>query len=178
MRRWLRPAGYALIAVGVVALGLGVTTIVGSDDSSDGQASPIAVALRSAGPAAAPFRDLTVTPIGVGGHVLRVVIADSATERSVGLRARRTIGRYDGMLFVFDADTTGAFTMSTVPVALDIAFYDRDGSVVKRLRMTPCAGTDAECPRYQAGGPFRFALETLVTGEGLPRGSLTGPSPG
>jgi uncharacterized membrane protein (UPF0127 family) len=74
------------------------------------------------------------------------------------------------MLFVFDGPTSTGFTMSTVPVALDIGFYDSDGRPVDRLRMEPCAGSEAACPVYRADGPFRFALETLA-GD-LPRGRL------
>lgn len=135
--------------------------------------SPVDAALRAARPAATPFRGLTATRVVVGKRTLHVVIADSDRERTQGLRRRHTIGRYDGMLFVYPGATTATFTMSTVPVALDIAFYDSDGRVVRRLRMKPCAGSDSTCPGYPSGGGFRFALETL--GGDLPRGRLQSP---
>jgi uncharacterized membrane protein (UPF0127 family) len=98
------------------------------------------------------------------------VIADDDDERSEGLRRRETIGGYDGELFAYDETAEHIFTMSTVPVALDIGFYDVDGNLVNRFRMEPCAGTDAECPPYPSEEPFRFAVETLA-GE-LPSGPL------
>jgi uncharacterized membrane protein (UPF0127 family) len=101
-----------------------------------------------------------------------VVVAKTERQREVGLRRRANLGRYDGMLFVFPGDTQVGFTMSTVPVALDIGFYRRDGRVVDRLHMLPCAGSDASCPVYSARGPFRYTVETLSGG--LPGGTLTG----
>jgi uncharacterized membrane protein (UPF0127 family) len=68
------------------------------------------------------------------------------------------------MLFAFTAPSTVGFTMSTVPVPLDIGFYDAHGAVVDHLRMKPCAGTDQSCPVYRARGPFSYALETLAGG--------------
>ena len=80
------------------------------------------------------------------------------------------MGAYDGMLFVFGETTTVAFTMSRVPVALDVGFYAADGRRVDHLRMRPCTGTDAECPIYRASEPFAWAVETLA-GD-LPPGRL------
>ena len=59
---------------------------------------------------------------------------------------RRDLGDYDGMLFVFDGATDVGFTMSTVPVPLDIGFYDADGNLVSTRRMKPCAEVEDECP--------------------------------
>ena len=115
---------------------------------------------------------LTGTTLLVGGRSLGVVVADDDAERTAGLRQRSDLGRYDGMIFVFEAPTRTAFTMSTVPVALDIGFYDEAGRVVDRLRMEPCDGAESECPIYRSSGPFRFALETLA-GD-LPVGHLAG----
>jgi hypothetical protein len=129
-------------------------------------------ALDDARPAHAPFVGLTQTRIGVGGDRLRVVLADESDERVQGLRERSDIGSYDGMLFVFDKPTDTAFTMSTVPVILDIGFYNARGRLVDRLRMEPCPDAEADCPLYQPDGEFTYALETLA--DGLPRGRLTG----
>jgi len=77
------------------------------------------------------------------------------------------------MLFAYTEPTTTSFTMSTVPVALDISWYDADGRLVSRTRMEPCAGTEDECLLYAAVGPFQYAVEALA-GE-LPRGRLRAP---
>jgi hypothetical protein len=127
-------------------------------------------AVDDAKPAKRPFASLTQTRLRVGAERLHVVLADEDGERVQGLRERRTIGRYDGMLFVFPSDTTSSFTMSTVPVPLDIGFYDVDGRVVDRLRMEPCPDSEDDCPLYTPDGSFTYALETLA-GD-LPRGRL------
>ncbi len=173
-------AGVGLVVVGLALAGAGSWFLItgsgldGSGDASgtrDGpRAAGITAALRAARGAEAPFRGLTETTVHVGDEEMRVVIADEASEQVTGLRRRRDLGRYDGMLFVYTEPTATAFTMSTVPVALDIGFYASDGRVVDRLRMEPCSGGDAECPVYRPRAEFRYALETLAGG--LPRGAL------
>jgi len=148
-----------------------------SDSSSRGgrdtpTAASIIDAVTSVDVAGDPFPGLTETTVSVGDERLRVVLADAPDERSQGLRRRETLGPYDGMLFVYLEPVETSFTMSTVPVPLDIAFYGADGRVVSRLRMEPCAGTEAECPLYRPGGEFVYALETLA--DELPRGRLAG----
>ena len=146
------------------------------DDDSDDASEPVASSntpfLLRTTPAAAPFVGLTEAQLGVGGRCLRVVVADDETERVQGLRQRRDIGPYDGMLFVFDEPVDTTFTMSTVPVPLEIGFYAADGSPVSRRHMKPCPHAEADCPDYHSGGPFNYALETL--GGKLPSGALSG----
>ena len=128
--------------------------------------------LLQTAPASAPFQGLTEAQVGVGGRCLRVVVADDQAERVQGLRTRRDIGAYDGMLFVYDEPVATPFTMSTVRVPLEIGFYASDGSPVSRRHMKPCPHAEADCPDYHSGGPFVFALETL-SGK-LPPGALSG----
>jgi uncharacterized membrane protein (UPF0127 family) len=135
-------------------------------------ARSIGAALRAARPAAAPFPGLTATVVHVGARPVAVVLARTEAERETGLRQRSTLGPYGGMLFVLDHDLNVAFTMSRVPVPLDVAFYRADGRRVGKLRMVPCAGSDATCPAYEIHPTFRYALETLA-GQ-LPRGNLSG----
>jgi uncharacterized membrane protein (UPF0127 family) len=111
---------------------------------------------------AAPFAGWGATDVQVGSARLRVAVADDPTERARGLRGRRDLGDYDGMLFVFGETTTAAFTMAGVPVALDVGFFAADGRRVDRLRMRPCDGTDADCPVYRSSAPYAWALETLA----------------
>ena len=161
----LGAAAFAVVAVALLVFGI-VRLAGGGDGSSSADASSglsgLRAAVRAATPAAAPFAGLTSTRVAIGGRPLHVVVADSESERETGLRRRSDIGPYDGMLFAFPSPSTVGFTMSTVPVPLDIGFYDASGRVVDRLRMTPCAGTDQTCPVYRARGPFSYALETLA----------------
>ena len=100
-----------------------------------------------------------------------MVVADDAAERSQGLRGRATLDPYDGMLFVFGEPVESPFTMATVPVALDIGFYDGAGPVVDRPRMTPCAGTDADVPGYRLDRPVPATRSRRAPGELPPAAS-------
>jgi hypothetical protein len=155
-----------------VVAGVGVWQLIGSSDPDDlgASAAGLVQAVTDAAPASEPFEALTETHVTVGEERLSVVVADFPNERSQGLRRRETIGPYDGMLFVYSEPVASAFTMSTVPVPLDIGFYDAEGRLVSRLRMEPCAGTDEECPLYRPDAAFVYALETLA-GD-LPEGAL------
>ena len=156
--RWGIVAAVSLAAVVGTIL---VTRGVGGD--------PAPGPLRSVRPAAAPFRGLGAGEIRVGERTWSVVVADDLAEREQGLRGRASAAPYDGMLFVFGSDSEVSFTMAGVPAPLDVVFYDVAGHPVAHRRMVPCAGTDATCPLYSAGVPFRYALETA---------SGAGPGPG
>lgn len=159
-----RAAAMALGAVVVVAAALGAVWPGpeggAASDSRDPTSSVLRPLVRGVTRAGAPFETWTAGTIMVGKRKLSVVIADDGTELVAGLRGRRDAAPYDGMLFVFPSDTRAAFTMAGVLAPLDIGFYAVDGTTVGRLRMEPCAGTDATCPVYRAPGAFRFALET------------------
>jgi uncharacterized membrane protein (UPF0127 family) len=170
----MRRVALALLVAG--AIGIVVAVVWFARDDSDGASAPVASSnmpfLLGTTPASAPFEGLTEAQLGVGGRCLHVVVADDETERVQGLRQRRDIGPYDGMLFVFDEPTNTAFTMSTVPVSLEIGFYAADGSPVSRRHMKPCPHAEANCPNYHSSGSFSYALETL--GGKLPSGALSG----
>ena len=159
-----------LVAALAVAAFLTVAPTPGLGASEHGR--PVGSAVRAASPAQSPFRGLTSTTVHVGAKPLHVVVAKTDSQRQRGLRQRSDLGRYDGMLFVFSTTTGVGFTMSTVPVSLDIGFYGSDGRTVDTLRMVPCSGTDATCPIYRARKSFRYTLETLAGA--LPAGALTG----
>ncbi len=171
----LRVVAIGLLLVGAIGIVVAVALFAGDDAESPGSqvASPPPLVIGTM-PASSSFVGLTETQLAVGGRCLRVVVADDRDERVQGLRQRRDLGPYDGMLFVFDAPTETGFTMSTVPVPLDIGFYSADGAPVSRRHMKPCPYAEAECPDYEAGGPFTVALETL--GGKLPSGALSGCS--
>jgi hypothetical protein len=168
----LQLVGAGLVLVGLVVAGVALAGLIDGDDepTSGRGAAAIGPALAAATPARDPFPGLTQTQVVVADHRLDVVLADTDGERGEGLRQRDSLEPYDGMLFVYSAPVESRFTMSTVPVALDIAFYDARGHVVSRLRMAPCPGSESACPVYAPEGPFVYALETLAGT--LPHGRL------
>ena len=116
--------------------------------------------LPTSSTAAPPFRAFGESRVAVGGRCLRVLIAGTTEQRVQGLRGVRSLGPYDGMLFVFPSSTDARFTMAETPLPLDIGWYASDGTPVDRTRMTPCPhGTDATCPVYASHRRYRYALE-------------------
>src|SRR5207249_2520410 len=86
-RRWV---AVALIAVGAVAVVVGVVKLLtdSSSDATGGGTGSVASAIAGAGPAADPFPELTAVRLAVGDRCMRIVIADSLDERVAGLRQR------------------------------------------------------------------------------------------
>ncbi len=91
------------------------------------------------------------------GRELYVAIADTMEKRRQGLMEIDDLLDLDGMLFVFDGDTSGGFWMKNTLIPLDIAYFDVDGRFVDGFVMEPC--TADPCPIYTPDGDYRFALE-------------------
>lgn len=98
----------------------------------------------------------------VAGERWLVAVAADAAARARGLTGVEDLGEARGMLFIFPEDTTAGFWMKDTPLALDVAFFAADGSLVDRAAMAPCSGGD--CPTYRAAGPYRYALEVPAGG--------------
>jgi uncharacterized protein len=93
---------------------------------------------------------------------LRVELAVSQDQKTVGLMERRALADDAGMLFLYDSEqpANAGFWMFRTRIPLDIAFLDSAG-VIRAIRaMEPCASPFAgSCPTYDAGVPYRAALE-------------------
>jgi uncharacterized membrane protein (UPF0127 family) len=167
-----RAATAAALAVLALA-GIAAVVLLVSDanDDDDGRAARAPFTVSTATPAASPFAGLTETELAVGGRCRRVVVADTPIERVEGLTGRSSLGPYAGMLFVFGEPSSSSFTMSGVPVPLEIGFYAADGSPVSRRHMKPCPEARADCRSYTAAGAYSYALET-ASGD-LPEGALS-----
>jgi uncharacterized membrane protein (UPF0127 family) len=86
-----------------------------------------------------------------------VAVAADGASRARGLAGVADLGELRGMLFVFESDGAAAFWMKDTLLALDVAFFAADGSLVGLLQMEPCPGDP--CPVYRPGAVYRYALE-------------------
>ena len=101
--------------------------------------------------------------VSVGGAEWLVAVAETPDERFQGLRRVGDLGALDGMIFIWDAPLEGAFTMRTVPIALDIGFFDSEGVLFEVVNMFPCEDSEG-CPLYGAVAPYQFAIERPAGG--------------
>jgi uncharacterized membrane protein (UPF0127 family) len=93
---------------------------------------------------------------GPGGQVrLAVEIADDSGERARGLMHRESLGRFAGMLFVYDAPRRPSFWMKNTLIPLDMIFADAAGRVT---RVHPMAVPGDLAP-IDGGPGVQFVLE-------------------
>lgn len=114
-----------------------------------------AFALSAASLAPAAELVYKTTHIKVGPHPLKVELAVSDEERSHGLMFRKSLGKEEGMLFVFDELGYHSMWMKDTLIPLSVAFLDGDGKVINILDMEP-----QTLDTHSAAGPARYAIET------------------
>jgi uncharacterized membrane protein (UPF0127 family) len=89
-----------------------------------------------------------------------LLVASEPEARQRGLMEVTDLGGYQGMVFVWDVDTSGGFWMRNTPTPLSIAFFAADGAYVGGYDMEPCDDS-SDCPVYPSPGTYRFALEVV-----------------
>ena len=112
------------------------------------------LAIATATPAQGPNPKLPVVELQAGMHVIRAELAADGRTRMIGLMFRETLGRNEGMLFVFPAKDVHCFWMKNTLIPLSIAFLGDDGRIVNIADMAPHAET-SHCPKQAV----RYALE-------------------
>lgn len=92
---------------------------------------------------------------------MKAELADDPAERTRGLMFRRELGRNAGMLFLFEAPSTGGFWMKNTKIPLSIAYMRSTGTdsyeVLQILNMKPCRADP--CPSYPPIQAYDAALE-------------------
>jgi uncharacterized membrane protein (UPF0127 family) len=109
--------------------------------------------LAQAQPAGEPQRLPTIT-LGAGIHNSVAQVAQSDSERQVGLMFRKEMPAHEGMIFVFEQAAMQCFWMRNTLIPLSAAFIADDGSIVNIERMAPKTD-ESHCSRK----PVRFVLE-------------------
>lgn len=171
-----------LVALGAVSIGCGSGSSHGAAPTSGTTPSvtevtatvPLASHIPGATRAQAPFdafEQVQVTIVSADGKTRTPCMLLARTEdlRERGLMHvdDAALGGYAGMVFAFDSDAQGAFTMRDTLIPLSLVFIDASGHPVARSDMTPCPTGTATCPTYPAAAPYRAAIE-------VPAGHLGG----
>jgi uncharacterized membrane protein (UPF0127 family) len=160
-----------VVAVVLGLLGVYVFVLRGADQPSDPELGPpvgstVVGATAPGDPNRVPIGDFAELAISVqpgdGGEPLLwcLLAALNAQQRSRGLMEVTDLQGYSGMIFVYDADSTGSYYMRNVPRPLSIAWIDAAGQIVSTTDMAPCEDREG-CPTYAPGGPYRYAIETF-----------------
>lgn len=93
---------------------------------------------------------------------IRVELATTYAQRSLGLMNRARLPADRGMLFLYPEPQSplSGFWMFHTRIPLDIAFLGRRGVILGIKSMTPCASSDPlACRVYAAGVAYTAALE-------------------
>ncbi|MFN7685023.1 MAG: DUF192 domain-containing protein [Oligoflexia bacterium] len=104
---------------------------------------------------------LPVRSFRVCGTPLKLEVASTEMERSIGLMFRTQVPEGTGMLFVYPTSDVLNFWMKNVPMDIDIGFFDTRGRLVHSLTMlgTKPGSPDWSYPSYSSQKPARFAVE-------------------
>lgn len=125
--------GAALVA----AVGLSACADSG-DASTDRPASVLSTEQEAGGqPRPGDAGLIRTVELRVGGVTVTAEIADTPALRERGLMGRDSLPENHGMLFVYADEQVRSFWMRNTPIALDIAFADRNGSIVNIETMEP-----------------------------------------
>ena len=89
---------------------------------------------------------------------VKVEVAATPDERAKGLQYRQSMGRDEGMLFIFPSSAHQSFWMKDTLIPLDIIWFDARKRIVFFLsNVLPCE-TD-QCPVYTPDSNARYVLE-------------------
>lgn len=147
------------------------TTSLGSSTTSSttttGAPAAHGASCSSPGGDLAGFAATTVAVVGEDGARTErcVAVADTAVLRAQGLMGVTELVGVDGMVFAYRGVSSGGYWMRDTPMPLSIAWIGLDGEVVATADMEPCLDGGSQCPSYEPGAPYRWAVE-------VPQGGL------
>lgn len=87
--------------------------------------------------------------------VFHVEVADTPSERSLGLQYRKELAADRGMIFLFPAQERQSFWMKNTPIPLDMIFIDSERRIVGIVEQTTPFSLDSR----SVPAPSRFVLE-------------------
>lgn len=111
--------------------------------------NPVPTATAVLSPAGLPIVKLSLRGIPITAEV-----ANEGAARTTGLRLRKSLGKNEGMLFVFAVPQPLSFWMKDTTLPLSIAFLDEKGTILSLDEMEPLSETP-----HSPKGLAQFALE-------------------
>ena len=99
-------------------------------------------------------KDARTITLEIGAHKVRAEVADQQESRAQGLMHRESMGKNDGMVFVFDEPGYHSMWMMNTLIPLAVAFIDANGKILNIREMQPKSEA-----LHTAAGPAHYALE-------------------
>jgi len=93
-------------------------------------------------------------PLYIKDREIWVEVAKTEADRAKGLMERTSLGKEEGMLFIFEEEGYHGFWMKNTLLPLSIAFMDREGKIVWITDMNPGTLSVHRPPK-----PVLYALE-------------------
>jgi uncharacterized membrane protein (UPF0127 family) len=97
---------------------------------------------------------LLTYPLRIKNHEIRAEIANTEESRRRGLMFRDRLGENSGMLFSYRESGVNAMWMKNTPIALSVAFIDRNGRILNIENMDPYSEQ-----AHASAGEAAYALE-------------------
>ncbi len=110
-------------------------------------------------PPTSPSGSRSAVAVLPSGLELALEIAADDASRARGYMGRETVGRREGMLFLFDRSERYPFWMKNCKVSLDIVWLDERLRVVDIAFDRPPCPEEGPCPEVSPILPARFVLE-------------------
>jgi uncharacterized membrane protein (UPF0127 family) len=101
-----------------------------------------------------PQTGLPKMALTANGHAIKADIANTEATRQTGLMFRASMGKNEGMLFVFPQLGYHAMWMRNTLIPLSVAYMDDHGKILSIHEMEALNETS-----HMAAGPARYALE-------------------
>ncbi len=156
----MRRGGDALRGIVVLAF----TLLIGcKNEGESAPGSSLAPPRSSAAPVSSPLPPpspgFATRLISIGSRELVIEIADTDARREHGLMHRQSLGRDEGMLFIFEGEAVRSFWMRNTRIPLSIAYIDSRKRIIDIQDMQPAPDSEPYPRQYPSRGPAMYALE-------------------
>ncbi len=90
---------------------------------------------------------------------LTLEIANTKSQRRIGLMNRRSLGKYTGMLFDYKGLYQVKIWMKNTFIPLDIIFLNKNEIVYIKKNALPCLERSSSCPTFSTETPVDSVIE-------------------
>lgn len=97
--------------------------------------------------------------IQIGHKKIVVEIAKTDLQQQQGLMYRQSLGKNEGMLFIFNEEKPLSFWMKNTYIDLSIAYINKNKKIIQILDMPASSALAVQHPSYPSSGPAQYALE-------------------